>query len=205
VWDPIVRLFHWSLVLAFIVAYATGEEESAIHTNAGYIILVLLLTRIIWGFIGSQHARFSDFVSSPSSAIGYIKGLFSRQHPKRYLGHNPAGGWMIFALIFSLGMTIFTGLKLEATEGRGLLAESGDTIVMQSYRNIETDDYENEHERSEYYEHENEEGEELWEEIHEFFANFTLFLVMLHVGGVLFSSIREHQNLIKSMVTGYKE
>ena len=77
VWDLFVRVFHWSLVLSFTVAYLSGDEESAIHINAGYIIAGLISFRLIWGFIGSKHARFSDFLHSPQTIIDYFKSLLS--------------------------------------------------------------------------------------------------------------------------------
>ncbi|MGD9000813.1 MAG: cytochrome b/b6 domain-containing protein [Granulosicoccaceae bacterium] len=203
VWDPVIRLFHWTLALAFVVAYATGEEESAIHTYAGYLILALIIIRIVWGFVGTRHARFSDFLYSPSEALGYISDLITNVKVKRYVGHNPAAAWMVFALLISLSMTVFSGLKLEAAEGRGLLAEntpvtmvSGDFLVSSAY----ADDDGHEHDG----EGHDEEGDEFWEEIHEFFANFTLLLVFAHIGGVLLSSFRHKENLIRSMFTGYK-
>jgi cytochrome b len=204
VWDRFVRLFHWTLALAFLVAYATGEEESAIHTNAGYLILGLIITRIIWGFVGSRHARFTDFLYSPREVLGYLRGLVTPVRVKRYIGHSPAGSWMVFALLISLSLTIFSGLKMEAAEGRGLLAEtspvtmaSGSLLVSSAY----ADDDEHAYDR----EGHDKEGDEFWEEVHEFFANFTLLLVVLHISGVLFTSLRHKENLIRAMLTGYKQ
>ncbi|MGD8591720.1 MAG: cytochrome b, partial [Gammaproteobacteria bacterium] len=73
VWDPVVRIFHWTLVTTFFIDYFTEEELLTVHVWAGYILLIILGIRIIWGFMGTQHARFSDFVTSPSVAFQYLK------------------------------------------------------------------------------------------------------------------------------------
>ena len=92
VWDPFVRIFHWTVVLAFIVVYLV-EDPHIVHVWAGYVIAAMLIVRVIWGFVGSKHARFSDFLYAPSTAFAYVRDLL-RMHGKRYLGHSPAGGYM---------------------------------------------------------------------------------------------------------------
>lgn len=212
VWDPLVRLFHWSLVLSFIVAYVSGEDESLTHINAGYIVLGLVCFRILWGFIGSKHARFGDFISSPGSALRYGRELIAGK-ARHYFGHNPLGGWMILALLTSLLLTSYSGLELYGAEGHGPLAQTGVQTVQVSNpllvrvngRDHDDDDDHGRRRRSGREDHDkNEAAEEFWEEVHEFFANFTLLLVLLHIGGVIFSSARESQNLVKAMITGYK-
>ena len=96
VWDPLVRVFHWTLVIGFFTAYFTeGEEETLfLHTWAGYTVAGLVLVRLLWGFIGTRHARFSDFVRRPTVVKDYLSDVL-RLKPQRYLGHNPAGGLMI--------------------------------------------------------------------------------------------------------------
>lgn len=111
VWDPLVRLFHWSLVAAFVIAWATGEELQSLHEVAGYAIVGLLVIRILWGFVGTTHARFSDFVYRPSTTIGYLIDTV-RLRAKRYLGHNPAGGAMVLALLVMLAMVCGTGIMM---------------------------------------------------------------------------------------------
>lgn len=203
VWDPLVRIFHWSLVLAFVVAYLSGEEESDIHIYAGYIIAGLLVFRLLWGFVGSRYARFSDFWYAPRDIIEYIKDMLSGS-PKHYLGHNPAGAAMIFALLLSLVVVTYSGLKVYAIEeGAGPLAQ-GTEISLITSAHADDDD-----EHGEYGEHEgdaeDEFWEEFWEEIHEASANFVLFLVILHIAGVFIAGKLHDENLVKAMITGNKE
>ena len=111
VWDPLVRLFHWSLVSAFFIAYFTEDDLLDLHVYAGYFIAGLLSFRLIWGFVGSRHARFSDFVKRPGEVWAYLKSLLTL-HPKRYLGHNPAGGAMVIGLLVSLLLTTLSGVAI---------------------------------------------------------------------------------------------
>lgn len=111
VWDPLVRIFHWSLVALFATAYLTGDEVQKVHEPVGYGIAGLLVFRVIWGIVGSRHARFSDFVRSPSAVVSYLRDAVSFRG-RRYLGHNPAGGAMILALIAAIGGTAATGYMM---------------------------------------------------------------------------------------------
>ena len=111
VWDQFVRAFHWSLVALFITAYATGDEIEQVHIAAGYAIAALLALRAVWGFIGPTHARFSSFVRSPREVLVYLRDVALVRAP-RYLGHNPAGGMMIIALIVMLTATCVTGIMM---------------------------------------------------------------------------------------------
>lgn len=204
VWDLWVRIFHWTLVLAFATSYLSGDEWEAwgdVHEISGYLILGLLVFRIIWGFIGSQYARFSDFIYSPKRVIEYLKSLLST-HPKYYLGHNPAGGWMVVILLACLLATTVTGLKVLADEHQeGPLAtlewQLPSLISVAEARRMGGEQVENEA-------REGEENESAWKEIHEFFANFTLFLVIVHILGVIVSSRLHKENLARAMMTGNK-
>jgi len=201
VWDPLVRIFHWSLVLAFAVAYLSGDEDSDIHIYSGYVVLGLIVFRLVWGFIGTRYARFSDFIYSPASIIAYIKSLRT-VNPKRYLGHNPAGGAMIIALLISLFVVSYSGLKVYAIEeGAGPLAQQTEINLIKSAY-ADDDDEDSEHARNN---GNDEEEEDFWEEIHEASANFVLFLVFLHIAGVIISGRLHDENLIKAMITGRKK
>jgi cytochrome b len=111
VWDPFVRIFHWSLAGLFLLAYSTGDEIENVHIAAGYIIAGLLALRIVWGFVGPRHARFRDFVRSPCAVLAYMRDVALLRAP-RYLGHNPAGGTMVVALIVTLLGTCLTGYMM---------------------------------------------------------------------------------------------
>lgn len=177
VWDPLVRIFHWTLVGAFTLAYLSGEDFQNLHVYAGYTIGGLIVFRLLWGFVGTTHARFHSFVRSPSEIKAYLKSLLSGS-PHHYLGHNPAGGAMVIALLISLLFTVLTGLSAYGAEGSGPLAPWVWTAGVG--------------------------GEEAFEEAHEFFANLTVALVVVHVAGVLVSSVLHGENLVRAMITGRK-
>ncbi len=111
VWDPFIRVFHWSLVGLFILAFVTGDETEWLHLTAGYAIAGLILLRIIWGFVGPRHARFSDFVRTPRETTEYVRSAIRLRAP-RYLGHNPAGGAMIIALLVMIIGISATGFMM---------------------------------------------------------------------------------------------
>jgi len=210
VWDPVIRLSHWALLLAFIIAYITGEDENITHAYAGYVILVLITIRILWGFIGTTHARFSNFMYSPGTTLEYLKSLLT-YHPKRYLGHNPAGGMMVIILLAALLVASFTGLKAYGVEGHGPLAADSTSINLISSAHASEDHYgfneDHEDEEDEYEHDKSDENEkdEFWEEIHEASVDVLLLLIIVHVLGVIVSSYLHNENLITSMITGKKQ
>jgi cytochrome b len=204
VWDPFVRIFHWLLVAAFIIAYLTEGENMDLHAPAGYTVGILVLLRVIWGFVGPRHARFSDFTYSPRAIITYLAGLLTFRGT-RYVGHSPAGGAMVIALLLSLAITVSAGLIVYGGEkGAGPLAgffttQTTDVPVSETpFYSDETGEY---GERSE-------DAEspivETAEEVHEVFANLTLVLVILHILAVFWASLVHRENLPRAMITGRK-
>ncbi|MEO5329014.1 MAG: cytochrome b/b6 domain-containing protein [Magnetococcus sp. THC-1_WYH] len=124
VWDWPTRLFHWLLVATFGIAFATSGDDPllGVHLWSGFLFFGLIVFRIVWGFIGTRHARFSDFVASPAHVIAHIIGVLHR-HPQRFLGHNPAGGWAILLLLgLGLLLALCGFLVLGGQEGYGLFA-----------------------------------------------------------------------------------
>ncbi|MFV2093210.1 MAG: cytochrome b/b6 domain-containing protein [Hyphomicrobiales bacterium] len=107
VWDPLVRIFHWSLVIGFTVAYLT-EDADTFHEIVGYIVAGLIGFRLIWGLIGPRYARFTDFVTGPAKVRAYL-GNAMRLRAPRYIGHNPAGGAMVMALLSMVAVVSLTG------------------------------------------------------------------------------------------------
>ncbi len=202
VWDPLVRLFHWTLVIGFAVAYLSGNEMDQLHLYAGYVITGLLLFRLAWGFVGSRHARFSDFVRPPGEVIDYLKSLFSG-HPKRYLGHNPAGGVMVILLLVSLAGTVGTGLMLDPAFNMVGMEGSISNQILVGDDDEDEDDDDDERGYGGMEDGERE-GNETVEEVHEVLANLTLLLVFLHIAGVVVSSRLHRENLVRAMITGYK-
>ncbi|MBK6726461.1 MAG: cytochrome b/b6 domain-containing protein [Xanthomonadales bacterium] len=100
VWDLPVRVFHWAMVICFAGAWLTAESERQrlLHVAFGYTLAGLVAFRVLWGFVGTRHARFAAFVRGPRALAGYLRGLWSGT-PPHCVGHNPAGGWAILALL----------------------------------------------------------------------------------------------------------
>ncbi len=108
VWDPFVRIFHWSLITLFLFAYFTGNQWDQPHEWAGYIIGGLVACRVLWGLIGSKYARFGNFIYRPKIVVAFLRDSL-RLRGKRYLGHNPAGGVMVIVLLSSIASICITG------------------------------------------------------------------------------------------------
>ena len=175
VWDPLVRIFHWSLVGFFLIAFVTEDDWMDLHLVAGYTVAALIAFRLVWGLIGTHYARFFQFVKSPSVVLDYLRRMATLNVP-HYLGHNPAAGAMIVALILSIILVSISGMSIIASEGHGPLAGTFFALLNADWM----------------------------EDIHEFLANFTLMLVGLHVAGVVVSSLLEGENLVRAMIDGRK-
>lgn len=107
IWDPFVRLFHWSLVSCVLLNQFVLEAGETPHQWVGYTATALVLARVVWGFVGTRHARFSDFFPTPQRLRNHVQALLRGEHPV-YAGHNPLGGLMMLALmtlVLALGLT----------------------------------------------------------------------------------------------------
>jgi len=203
VWDIFVRLFHWSLAAAFFIAYFTEDEVIALHVWAGYAVGGLIVLRIAWGFIGTKHARFSDFLFGPFAAWRYLRSLIAFR-ANRHLGHSPAGGFMVFLLLAGCLAIVATGLMTYGAAGHGPLkgyvqrVTAIPSIAMIAPALADEDVRERRGRRDK------SGAEHFYKEIHETLANLVLILVLLHVGGVLLASLAHHENLVRSMITGRK-
>jgi cytochrome b len=178
VWDPLVRLFHWALVGGFATAFIVEDDLLGVHVWAGYLVLALIAFRLVWGVIGTPHARFSDFVRKPRDVLAYIQDALRLRAP-RYLGHNPAGGAMVIALMIAVVLTGLSGLAVYGAEEL-----SGPLAPLMSALPGSWGHF--------------------FEEVHEVMANLTLVLIVAHVAGVIFSSLSHRENLIGGMITGLK-
>jgi cytochrome b len=198
VWDPLVRYGHWALVAAFAIAYLTGEEESGdasqLHVWSGYAIGAIVAVRVLWGFIGAGHARFSDFAYGPNAAISYL-GELVRAHGRRYIGHSPAGAVMVFALLLSLAATVATGLLANSGAEKQSAENAGGGVFAQALAE--------QRERGGA-QTGGEGAESAIGELHGALANITLGLIVIHVLGVGLASVVHRANLVLSMITGRK-
>ncbi len=191
VWDPFVRIFHWSLVVAVAVAWLTGDEWDDPHVIAGYVVAGLVALRLGWGLVGGRYARFAQFLHGPSALLAYLRDTVAGRE-RRYLGHNPLGALMIVALLITLAGSCISGWLVE---NRARLAALPSLPQMAAPARADDDGKD---------EKPGEGREEVVEEVHEVLANGLLVLIGLHVVGVILSSVRHDENLARAMVTGDK-
>jgi cytochrome b len=176
IWDVPVRLFHWVLVVLFLFSFLSGKMKGnwmEWHMYSGYAILALVLFRIVWGFAGSTHARFSSFLAGPMAGARYARKLLSKS-PAPVAGHNPLGGWMVIILLLSL-------LTQTAT---GLFANDDIAIEGPLYKLV------------------SKEVSDRLTTIHYYNFNLLLALVAAHVAAVAFHVLVKKENLVTAMFTG---
>ncbi|MBS0247174.1 MAG: cytochrome b/b6 domain-containing protein [Proteobacteria bacterium] len=180
VWDSIVRSFHWSLVAAIALAAATGYLAGAswidIHVWAGAAAATLIVGRVVWGFFGTTHARFSDFIVSPKTTLAHARALIAGRS-ERHRGHNPLGAMMIVALLLVTAALAVTGVLAF-----GGVLKAGPLAFVMTFAAGWTA-----------------------RQIHEALALMLLGLIGLHIAGAIFESWRTRENLVRAMVDGRKE
>ena len=175
VWDILVRTFHWTLVTSFFTGFFI-TDKFPLHAYAGYLIFTLVLTRIVWGFIGSPYARFSAFIYTVRETIQYTLSAFRMGPAREYLSHNPMGAIMVFAFLFLLLSNTIVGTMLYgAQQLEGPLAD----IVPTHW-------------------------DETLEDVHKIMAKLLISLAGFHICGVLWASWWHRQNYVLAMFTGYK-
>jgi cytochrome b len=179
VWDAPTRIFHWLLVIATVTAFVTGfvlpQWWLDAHLSAGYTIIGLLVFRFIWAAFGSEYSRLGSFTYSPSETLGHVRGVLLLS-PRHYIGHNPAGAAMIFALAFVLCALVVTGLLIEGGEEKiGPLAG----ITTYAIGNVA-------------------------KSLHQVLVWVLSLMVAGHIAGVIIESVLSRENLVASMISGYK-
>jgi cytochrome b len=179
VWDLPTRLFHWSLVALVAFQWLSGEladELLEFHLLGGYAVLALIAFRLLWGFVGGRHSRFSDFLRGVGPTLEYARALRDRTAP-RHLGHNPLGAWMIVALLATLALMGLTGLfASDEVVGGGPLRHWVSDYISAALT-----------------------------ELHEGIFGALQTLVVLHVASILAHRLFKGEDLVRPMLTGYKE
>jgi cytochrome b len=178
VWDLPLRLFHWIFATCIVAAYVTaklGFDWMQWHFYLGYTTIGLLVFRILWGFFGPRHARFSSFLHKPSAIWLYCKGMFQRES-KPSIGHNPVGGLMVIAMILLVAIQAGTGLFTT------------DAVVWAGPYNPAV----------------SESTAGLLSTLHDWNFNFIMAAVLLHVAAILFYAFYKNQNLVVPMLNGHK-
>jgi cytochrome b len=176
VWDWPTRLFHWVLVMLVVAAYVTWRlNRMDWHARAGYALLTALVFRILWGFFGSDSARFSRFLGSPRAAARYLAHSF-RRAPDRQAGHNPAGGWMVLLLLALLLGESLTGAYVASD-----VADEGPWTerMPASIANAITS-------------------------LHQIFWDSLVVAVALHLLAILIYTAVKRHHLVRPMLTGWK-
>ena len=178
VWDFWVRLFHWLLVLLVITLFVTGKVGGnwlEWHKLAGYAVLGLVLFRIVWGLVGSHHARFAHFVRGPDTVLRYMRGLL-RGETGRSLGHNPVGALSVLAMLSVVAVQAVTGLFAN-----------DDVMLEGPYASMVS-----------------KELSDLLTRIHKINANVLIALVTLHLLAIAYYFFVKKENMVRAMVTGKK-
>jgi cytochrome b len=176
VWDLPLRLFHWILVLLFLVAWWTGSRENffGLHEACGLVLAGLLVFRVVWGFAGNRAARFASFLSGPRAVGAHLRDLLrGRLHPEP--GHNPLGGWAVAVMLCLLLTEVVSGLFSSTFDYEGPLAR----LLPDSWTDSMA-------------------------AIHAVNLDLLWGMIGLHLLGVVATSILGRENLVGAMITGRK-
>jgi cytochrome b len=178
VWDVPVRVFHWVLVLLIVSQITTvslGGNAMEYHVLGGSSILAMVLFRIVWGVVGTRHARFANFMRGPLAVLRYARSLTGSNHEK-HEGHNPLGGWSVIAMLASV--------LVQAVSG--LFADDEIMTTGPLWKYVSDD------------------VASTFGAIHEANAFVLLSLICIHMGAILFYLVKKKENLIVPMFSGIK-
>lgn len=196
-WDPVVKLTHWTIVLAILANALLTEEGSAAHVWVGYALAAILALRLLWGLIGPAEARFSAFPPNPARALRHV-GEIRRGEKAEHASHNPLGALMVYAIWSCLGVIIATGIAMAGFPPQGESHEEGRPAVFASAEyDEERDGAAAAGEVREGGEGHEEGG---MEELHEIAVNLLYLLIVLHIAGVVFETRRNGRQVVLAML-----
>lgn len=178
IWSLPTRVFHGLFALLILVAFLTDDDKLLhYHAVVGYAILILLAFRLVWGYLGPKYSKFKDFPLGFDKVKAFMLCFFNSE--QKYIGHNPPASYVMLGMFIMVFIVIATGaLTFGIQEGKGIFSFLNDSFFKKM---------------------------ELFEELHEFFANLLIVLIVLHVGGVLSDKLLHgKQETLQSIFTGYK-
>lgn len=205
-WDPVIRLTHWSVVLAVLANAIVTEEGSAAHVWVGYTLAGMLGLRLLWGLVGPSEARFSAFPPSLRRALDHFQDIRAGT-VKEHASHNPLGALMVYAIWSCLLVIIGTGIAMAGLPASIDRHEEGsvgrDTVIL-SVSNAGHDEAEEHDANVEGGGDDGEEGEGAVTEVHELAANLLYLLILLHIAGVVFETRRSGRQVVLAMLPGHR-
>ncbi|WP_422061496.1 cytochrome b/b6 domain-containing protein [Sphingopyxis sp.] len=193
-WDPVVKITHWSIVIAILANALVTEEGSGAHIWVGYALAAILALRLLWGLIGPAEARFSAFPPSPRRALDHLRDI--RAGKKQiHRSHNPLGALMVYAIWSMLGVIIASGIAMAGPPSTAFLDQAKRSSEISQKAVVERRD----HDADEAAEGAGGE-EDVWEEVHETAVNLLYVLIALHIAGVIFETRRSGREILLAML-----
>ncbi|MCR8549759.1 cytochrome b/b6 domain-containing protein [Salipiger sp. P9] len=179
-WDPVVRVLHWALVLSFATAWGLGKfgpDQMTLHFYAGYTVAAIVVLRVLWGFVGPQTARFASFVKGPGAVLRYARHLPDRK-PSNTWGHNPVGALFVVGVLLVLALQILSGLFADPEDyiNVGPLAQYVSSDITRKALSL-----------------------------HEPLSTLLLVMVIAHIAAIGFYRRWKGEDLVTPMITGRKK
>ncbi|WP_414830486.1 cytochrome b/b6 domain-containing protein [Alteromonas sp. H39] len=178
IWDIPTRLFHWLLVASLSIQYATAEwldDAMQWHFYVGYFTIGLVIFRLIWGFIGPEHARFRHFLKGPTAIISYMRSLPDK-HAVPHAGHNPLGGVFVIVMLLLIAIQAVSGLFL-----------TDEVFLDGPYRHLVSDS-----------------TQDVMSTLHHQVIDALLIVIALHIAAIAFYAVYKKQSLTSAMIHGKK-